>query len=89
MNNFFFYCMISIYIKQNSQTQYEPFFFFYYMIPFLYKMSRIGKPKSQKVIRDCQGWGMATRSSVLAWRIPGMGEPGGLPSMGLHRIGHD
>ena len=32
---------------------------------------------------------MATRSSVLAWRIPGMGEPGGLPSMGSHRIGHD
>ena len=32
---------------------------------------------------------MATRSSVLAWRIPGMGEPGGLPSMGLHRVGHD
>ena len=32
---------------------------------------------------------MATHSSVLAWRIPGMGEPGGLPSMGLHRVGHD
>ena len=33
--------------------------------------------------------GMATHSSVLAWRIPGTGEPGGLPSMGSHRIGHD
>ena len=32
---------------------------------------------------------MATRSSVLAWRIPGTGEPGGLPSMGSHRVGHD
>ena len=32
---------------------------------------------------------MATRSSILAWRIPGMEEPGGLPSMGLHRVGHD
>jgi len=32
---------------------------------------------------------MATYSSVLAWRIPGTGEPGGLPSMGLHRVGHD
>ena len=32
---------------------------------------------------------MATHSSVLAWKIPGMGEPGGLPSMGLHRVGHD
>ena len=32
---------------------------------------------------------MATQSSVLAWRIPGMVEPGGLPSMGSHRVGHD
>ena len=32
---------------------------------------------------------MATHSSVLAWRLPGMGEPGGLPSMGSHGVGHD
>ena len=32
---------------------------------------------------------MATHSSVLAWRIPGRGEPGGLPSIGSHRVGHD
>ena len=32
---------------------------------------------------------MATHSSVLAWRIPGTGEPGGLLSMGSHRVGHD
>ena len=32
---------------------------------------------------------MATHSSVLGWRIPGSGEPGGLPSMGSHRVGHD
>ena len=32
---------------------------------------------------------MATHSSVPAWRIPGMAEPGGLPSMGSHRVGHD
>ena len=32
---------------------------------------------------------MATHSSVLAWRIPGTGKPGGLPSMGSHRVGHD
>ena len=32
---------------------------------------------------------MATHSSVLAWRIPGTGEPGGLPSMGSHRVWHD
>ena len=32
---------------------------------------------------------MTTHSSVLAWRIPGTGKPGGLPSMGSHRVGHD
>ena len=32
---------------------------------------------------------MATHSSVLTWRIPGTGEPGGLPSVGSHRVGHD
>ena len=32
---------------------------------------------------------MTTHSSVLAWRIPGMAEPGGLPSMGSHRVRHD
>ena len=37
----------------------------------------------------CQVSLSLTISSVLAWRIPGMGEPGGLPSMGSHRVGHD
>ena len=32
---------------------------------------------------------MATHSSILAWRIPGTGEPGGLLSIGSHRVGHD
>ena len=32
---------------------------------------------------------MATHSSILAWRIPGTEEPGGLPSMGSYRVGHD
>ena len=32
---------------------------------------------------------MATHSSVIAWRLPGTGEPGGLPSMGWHRVGHN
>ena len=36
-----------------------------------------------------EGNGNPTHSSVLAWRIPGTGEPGGLPSMGSHRVGHD
>ena len=38
---------------------------------------------------SCTGEEIATHSSILAWRIPGMGEPGGLPSMGSHRIGCD
>jgi len=38
---------------------------------------------------SCIGEGNGTRSSVLAWRIPGAREPGGLPSMGSHRVGHD
>ena len=33
--------------------------------------------------------GKASHSSILAWRIPGTGKPGWLPSMGLHRVGHD
>ena len=32
---------------------------------------------------------MATHSNILAWRIPGTGEPGGLPSIGSHRVGHN
>ena len=32
---------------------------------------------------------MATHSTILAWRIPGTAEPGGLPSMGSHKVGHD
>ena len=32
---------------------------------------------------------MATHASIVAWRVPGTGEPGGLPSMGSHRVGHD
>ena len=42
-----------------------------------------------KVIKIKEEKGMATHSSVLAWRILGMGEPGGLPSMGSHRVRHD
>ena len=38
---------------------------------------------------SCIGKEMATHSSILAWRIPGTEEPSGLPSMGLHRVGHD
>jgi len=38
---------------------------------------------------SCTGEEMATHSSVLAWIIPGTREPGGLPSTGLHRVGHN
>ena len=52
-------------------------------------------PTMQETRARSLGWevplekGMATHSSVLAWRIPGTGEPGGLPSMGSHRVRHD
>ena len=41
------------------------------------------------IIREMHVKEMATHSSVLAWKIPGTGKPGGLPSMGSHRVGHD
>ena len=52
-------------------------------------------PAKQETQVQSLGWEdplkkeMATHSSILAWRIPGMGEPGGLPSLGSHRVGHD
>ena len=55
--------------------------------------------KNLLAVQDIQvqslGWedpledGMATHSSILTWRIPGTAEPGGLPSMGSHRVRHD
>ena len=50
------------------------------------------RPRLKRLsMRACLGKGkeMATHSSVLAWRVPGIEEPGGLPSMGSHRVGHD
>ena len=44
---------------------------------------------SKASIIRCSAFFMATHSSVLAWRIPGTGEPGGLPSLGSHRVGQD
>ena len=52
-------------------------------------------PAMQETWVQSLGWedalekDMATHSSVLAWRIPGMVEPDGLPSVGSHRVGHD
>ena len=59
----------------------------------VYQMkSKNNPPRTQLLVRytvELMEKEMATHSSVLAWRIPGMAEPGGLPSMGLHRAGHD
>ena len=52
------------------------FYFFPIYLPFTFYFHALEKE-------------MATHSSVLAWRIPGMEEPDGLPSMGSHRVGHD
>ena len=49
-------------------------------------LSPRGEVKQWKNLVQAQ---VATHSSILAWRIPGMEEPGGLPSMGSHRVGHD
>ena len=50
----------------------------------------MGRMRSHLVdLEICMEKAMACHSSTLAWRIPGMGEPGGLPSMGSHRVGHD
>ena len=50
---------------------------------------RVGHDWSDFACKHALEKEMATHSSVLAWRIPGMGEPGGLPSMGSHRVAHD
>ena len=50
--------------------------------------AQIKKLKLQ-IYQDALEKEMASHSSVLAWRTPGTGEPGGLPSLGLHRVGHD
>ena len=50
---------------------------------------RVGHDRSDLACMHALGKEMATHFSVLAWRIPGTGEPGGLPSMRLHRVGHN
>ena len=63
----------------------------YTLISRTYKILEEHGPKSLYGV-ECSVWSekaMAPHSSVLAWRIPGMAEPGGLPSMGSHRVGHD
>ena len=55
----------------------------------LYQLSYQGSLMSVNHMLNISEKEMAAHSRVLAWRIPGTGEPGGLPSMGSHRIGHD
>ena len=52
-------------------------------------IATLSSEKSDELLRSRLEKEMAPHSSVLAWRIPGTGEPGGLPSMGSHRVGHD
>ena len=55
---------------------------------FSFQKQRKAMPKNVQTTTQLHS-SMAIHSSVLAWRIPGTGEPGGLPSMGSHRVGHD
>ena len=55
----------------------------------VHRVSQSRTRLKQFSMHACIGEGLATHSSILAWRIPGTGEPGGLLSMGSHRVGHD
>ena len=69
------------------------------MLHHIYTVSLVVQMANLRVVQETQvqslGWedplekGVATHSSILAWRIPWMEEPGGLQSLGLQRIGHD
>ena len=62
-----------------------------WIIIWIKRRNKRNKTESVISTEKCTLWEkeMAAHSSVLAWRIPGTGEPGGLPSMGSHRVGHD
>ena len=55
----------------------------------VYKLVRLTEAEIRVVVARCSEKEMATHSSILAWRIPWTEEPGGLPSVGSHRVGHD
>ena len=69
------------------------------MLHHIYTVSLVVQMANLRVVQETQvqslGWedplekGVATHSSILAWRIPWMEEPGGLQSLGLQRVGHD
>ena len=55
----------------------------------VHRLHRVGHDCSDLACMHAFEKEMATHSGILAWRIPGMEGPGGLPSMGLQRVGHD
>ena len=61
----------------------------YWMLYSIFEYDIVGHDWSDLVCVRALEKEMATHSSVLAWRIPGTEKPGGLPSMGLHRVGHN
>ena len=70
-------------------------FFFFFKFYFIFKLYNIVlvlpnfEMNPPQVYFHALEKEMVTHSCVLAWRVPGTGEPGGLPSMELHRVGHD
>ena len=56
---------------------------------FVYREKKSLKSTHEYISIFSEEEGSGTHSSALAWRIPGTGEPGGLPSLGSHRVGHD
>ena len=79
-----FWFLSTLHLKWLEETTYK------YKRSSVENINNINNSHIEK-IQDFHALGkeMATHSSVLAWKIPGMGEPGGLPSMGSHRVGHD
>ena len=74
----------SVHMLDVTNTWVLRFFTLVFFLPHLYFYNNLEKWNIHGLEKE-----MATHSSVLAWRIPGTGEPGGLPSMGSHTVGHD
>ena len=76
------------------QSVFEDYLILNSTCPLMHQLVK-NPPAMQETLVRFLGWEdplqkeKATHSGVLAWRIPGMGKPGGLPSMGSHRVGHD
>ena len=83
--------LIFLYLKYLYEEKNHHLFFFFKPSPFIESATnRCHFPMERTVGRaGCSSSINIREHSVLAWRIPGTGEPGGLPSMGSHRVGHD